>query len=376
MPDAVFVGGGAIGLACAWRAAQAGLRVVVADDRPGEGASSVAAGMLAPVTETHFGEEALLGLNLAASARYPSFVGEVEDASGMATGYETYGTLAVARDGDEDALFRRLLLFQRELGLNVERLRGRDCRSLEPGLAPGVRSGLLVSGDHRVDAAALTAALRRACERAGVIWREQRVASILVTDNRARGVALVDGTRLACGQVVLCAGCWSGGVAGIPPEARVPVRPVKGQLLHLRTRDGAPAARLGIRGPEIYVVPRADGRVVIGATVEEQGFDVTVTASAIFELLRAAYELMPGVVELDFLGARAGLRPGTPDNAPILGPTAVEGLIVATGHFRNGILLTPVTADAIAHVLSSGGVDRLIAPFSPERFGARERVPG
>jgi glycine oxidase len=366
--DLAVVGGGVIGLAVAWRAALAGLRVTVVDPAPGGGASWAAAGMLAPVTEVHYGEQALLRLNLAAAERWPSFAAELEEAAGRPVGYRACGTLTVARDADDLAAIDDLYRFQRGLGLGVERLRGRECRRLEPGLAPGVRGGVLAPGDHQVDNRALVGALLAAVARAGVVLRAARVTGVRVAGERARGVVLDGGETLAAGAVVLAAGCWSGALDGLDPALLPPVRPVKGQLLHLRGPVASPLAQRNVRGVEVYLVPRADGRVVVGATVEEQGFDLRVTAGAVHRLLRAATELLPDVEELELTETVAGLRPGSPDNAPLLGPTGLDGLLVASGHYRNGILLTPVTADAICELLTSGQVPAAIAPFSPRRF--------
>jgi glycine oxidase len=359
------VGGGVIGLGIAWRAAQAGLSVTVVDQAPGRGASWAAAGMLAPVTEVHYGERPLLGLNLAAAARWPGFAAEVEEAAGRPVGYRPAGTLAVARDTDDNAALEDLYRFQLRCGLRVERLRSRECRQLEPGLAPSIRGGVLAPGDHRVDNRALVEALLVACRRAGVRLVEGRVAELAVDGDRVTGVVLDGGERLAAGVVVLAAGCWSGALVD---EALVPARPVKGQLLYLRGPADQPLCQRNVRGLEVYVVPRGDGRVVVGATVEEQGFDTRVTAGAVGDLLRAALELLPDVAELELLETVVGLRPGSPDNAPMLGPAGPDGLVVATGHYRNGILLTPVTADAIAELLATGRVPELIAPFAPGRF--------
>jgi glycine oxidase len=362
------VGGGVIGLGIAWRAAQAGLSVTVVDQAPGRGASWAAAGMLAPVTEVHYGERPLLGLNLAAAARWPGFAVEVEEAAGRPVGYRPAGTLAVARDTDDNAALEDLYRFQLRCGLQVERLRSRECRQLEPGLAPSIRGGILAPGDHQVDNRALVEALLVACERAGVRLVEGRVAELAVEGDQVTGVVLGDGARLPAGVVVLAAGCWSGGLGGLAAEVLVPVRPVKGQLLYLRGPADQPLCQRNVRGLEVYVVPRGDGRVVVGATVEEQGFDTRVTAGAVGDLLRAALELLPDVAELELAETVVGLRPGSPDNAPMLGPAGPEGLVVATGHYRNGILLTPVTADAIAELLATGRVPELIAPFAPGRF--------
>jgi glycine oxidase len=362
------VGGGVIGLGIAWRAATAGLSVTVVDEAPGRGASWAAAGMLAPVTEVHYGERPLLGLNLAAAARWPSFAAEVEEASGQPVGYRPGGTLAVARDADDNAALEDLYRFQLRCGLEVERLRSRECRQLEPGLAPSIRGGVLAAGDHQVDNRALVEALMVACDRAGVRTVTGRVAELATDGDRVTGVVLAGGERLAAWVVVLAAGCWSGGVGGLAAEALPPVRPVKGQLLYLRGPAGEPLCQRNVRGLEVYVVPRGDGRVVVGATVEEQGFDTRVTAAAVHDLLRAALELLPDVAELELAETVVGLRPGSPDNAPMLGPAGPAGLVVATGHYRNGILLTPVTADAVAELLATGRVPDLIAPFAPDRF--------
>jgi glycine oxidase len=368
--DVVVVGGGVIGLGIAWRAAQAGITVTVVDQAPGRGASWAAAGMLAPVTEVHYGEQPLLRLNLDAAASWPAFAAELEAASGRGIGYRRCGTLTVARDADDNAALDDLYRFQLRCGLQVERLRSRDCRRLEPGLAPGVRGGVLAAGDHQVDNRALVQALLTACRRAGVALLAGRAAELLVDGERVVGVRLADGERLAGGTVVLAAGCWSGGLRGLAAGLLPRVRPVKGQLLHLRGPASEPLCQRNLRGLEVYVVPRADGRVVVGATVEEQGFDTRVTAGAVHDLLRAALEVLPDVAELELVETVAGLRPGSPDNAPLLGPAGQDGLVVATGHYRNGILLTPVTAAAVAELLATGKTPEAIAPFSPGRFAA------
>jgi glycine oxidase len=373
--DLAVVGGGVIGLAVAWRAAAAGLRVMVVDPAPGGGASWAAAGMLAPVTEVHYGEQALLRLNLAAAARWPGFAAELEEAAGRPVGYLACGTLSVARDADDLAALDDLYRFQQGLGLEVERLRSRECRSLEPGLAPGVRGGVLVPGDHQVDNRALVGALLAAAARAGVVLRPATARGLRVAGGRVRGVVLDGGETLAAGTVVLAAGCWSGALDGLDRALLPPVRPVKGQLLHLRGPAAAPLARRNVRGLEVYLVPRADGRVVVGATVEEQGYDQRVTAGAVHHLLRAAAELLPDVDELELTETVVGLRPGSPDNAPLLGQSGLDGLVVATGHYRNGILLTPVTADAVTELLVDGRTPAAIAPFSPRRFDRAATAP-
>ena len=373
MSDVVVVGGGVIGLGVAWRARLAGLSVTLVDPAPGAGASWAAAGMLAPVTEVHDGEEALLALNLASAARYPSFVAELEDATGLDVGYRRCGTLAVAADADDRAVLDDLHAFQSRLGLVSERLLAGECRKLEPFLAPSVRGGLLVDGDHQVDNRRLSRSLLAACAGAGVDVVAASAAGVIANADRVVGVELDVGAQVMAAAVVLAAGCWSARLTGLAPGVAPPVRPVKGQILRLRAALDPPFISRNVRGvvagSSIYVVPRADGEIVVGATVEEQGFDTTVTAGAVHQLLRDACRVLPGIGELELVETHAGLRPGSPDNAPIIGAAAIDGLVLATGHYRNGILLTPVTADAVAELLATGTAPELIKPFSPRRFG-------
>ncbi|MER5642260.1 glycine oxidase ThiO [Kitasatospora sp. NPDC002227] len=376
--DVLVVGGGIIGLGVAWRTAQRGLSVTVLDPAPGGGAARVAAGMLAPVTELQYGEEPLLRLGMASNERYAAFAAELREATGLDTGYRATGTLAVALDADDREELRELHAFHQRLGLDSSWLTGRECRKLEPMLAPGVRGGLHVADDHQVDPRRLAEALLAACAAAGVRFERAEAAGLLTTDGRATGVRLADGTELTAGQLVLAAGPRSHLLPGLPAGVLPPVRPVKGQVLRLRVPPAyAPFlsrnVRAVVRGQHIYLVPRADGELVIGATSEEQGFDTTVTAGGVYELLRDAHELVPGLTELPLVETGAGLRPGSPDNAPLLGPTALPGLTAATGHYRNGVLLTPVTADLIAEQLATGRTPELALPFSPDRFSSAER---
>ena len=363
--DAAIIGGGVIGLSVAWRAARAGINVAVVDPDPGSGASHFAAGMIAPVGEAEFGEEAVVALNRDSAARYPSFIAELELDAGRSAGYRQTGTLHVAVDGDEQIAFERQLRYLRQLGLPVERLTSRETRELEPGLAPSVRGGMLVQSDHQVDPRAMVPTLLQACSRLGVQIHRSR-ASLLVDGGRVTGVALESGEVLEAAKVVLAAGCWSGNIPGVPQDDIPPVRPVKGQILRLR---GAPEliART-IRGGSVYILPRGDGRVIIGGTVEERGFDTSVIAGAVYELLREARALVPDVAELELVEASAGLRPGSPDNMPMVGDSTTEGLIVATGHYRNGYLLAPATADAVSGALAGAPWPEATRPWAPSRF--------
>ncbi|WPP29366.1 glycine oxidase ThiO [Streptomyces sp. CL7] len=373
--DVLVVGGGIIGLVTAWRAAQAGLATAVVDPEPGGGAARVAAGMLAAVTELHHGEQTLLGLSLASARRYPDFAAELAECAGQDLGYRRCGTLAVALDADDRAHLRELHALHQRSGLDSQWLTGRECRRLEPMLAPGVRGGLRVDGDHQIDPRRLASALLTACGRAGVTVHRAWAERLVVTGDRATGVVTADGGELGAAQVVLAGGSWSGRLAGVPPQVLPPVRPVKGQVLRLTMPDRpepflSRTVRAVVRGSHVYLVPRESGELVIGATSEEMGWDTTVTAGGVYELLRDAHELVPGLTELPLTETTAGLRPGSPDNAPLLGPTGLDGLLLATGHHRNGVLLTPVTGDAMARVLTTGELPDEALPFTPRRFGA------
>jgi glycine oxidase len=397
--DAIFVGGGVIGLSCAWRVARRGGRVAVLDRAaPPAGATRVAAGMLAPVGELAFGEPELLEMTLASAGLYPEFVAELEAATGESTGYVRQGALHIALDRDEAAQLRRVHDLQRSLGLEADWLPPRRCRELEPGLTPSFNGGVHAPGEAVVDPRALAAALPAALAAAGAELRigasavgrgadvrtprgepdglgdegdaraPGEVVAGLFEGERLVGVRTADGTELRAPAVVLATGAWSGTTAWLPERARPPVRPVKGQILELRSRDGAAPCERIVASERVYLVPRPDGRLIVGATTEEQGFDTAVTAGGVHELLREAYRLLPDVPEMELVATMAALRPGTPDNLPLIGPGAIDGLVLATGHYRNGILLAPLTAAAIATVLAGEQLPEAVAPAHPLRL--------
>ena len=376
--DVVVVGGGVIGLSCAWRLAQGGARVAVVErGEPGCGATRVAAGMLAPVGELTFGEPELLELTLEAARLYPQFVAELEAVSGIGTGYERLGALHVALDRDEAAQLRRVHDLQRSRELEAEWLPPRKCRDLEPGLTPSFHGGVFAAGEAAVDPRALTRALLVAAQDEGVevmtgtevvegVYEGERLAGVRTRaadrSDEEKRTQLSPHTGDNCVRsetVLLASGAWSGAADWLPRDARPPVRPVKGQVVELRRRDGEPPARHILASERVYLVPRKDGRLIVGATVEEMGYDTAVTAGGIHELLREAYRLLPDVAEMELVEAIAGLRPGTPDNLPLVAPGAIDGLVLATGHFRNGILLAPLAAQAVADLLAG-------AAHSPE----------
>lgn len=369
--DLAVVGAGAIGLAIAWRASQRGLRVAVLErGQAGQGTSHLAAGMLAPIAETTASEEPLLELGLRSALAYPDFARELALAAGLDhVGYTPCGTLLVARDDDEAEALERELALRRRYELDVRRLRPSEARRLEPALAPALRLALDVPGDHAIDPRALTASLATALRRAGAELREHvTVSEIELTGGRVSGVLLDDGSVIAAGDVVIAAGPWVEGLGGIPAGARIPVRPIKGQILRLHDPAGPGLLKRVVRMGSSYIVPRADGRYVIGATYEERGFDTTVTAGAAFELLRDAGELVPGISELVIDEFSAGLRPATPDNLPVIGASAVPGLHWAVGHRRGGILFTPVTAELIVGSLLGEDPEPAAQAFAPARL--------
>jgi glycine oxidase len=287
--------------------------------------------MLAPVTETDFGEDDLLRLNLESAAMWPAFAAELEAATGMPTHYDACGALVVAVDRDDADELRRLHELQRSLGLASQWLAPSAARAAEPGLAPRIAGAIDAPGEAQADPVAVVAALERAFLDAG---GELRTGEVRALD------------ELDAEQVVVAAGAWSAAIADVR------VRPVKGQLLHLRVRNGAePPPRRIIRTPRCYIVTRPDGRVVVGATSEEKGFDTSVDAGAVHRLLEAAWEVLPDIWELEFVQTIAGLRPATPDNRPLIG-RAGERVVHATGHYRNGILLAPLTAQRVATELT------------------------
>jgi glycine oxidase len=379
--DVVVVGGGIIGLAVAWRLRGRGMSVTVLErEQTGRATSRVAAGMLAPVAEVEFGEAGrrVLDLGLRSAELWPGFAAELTQAAGQEVALLKTGTLLLARDEDETRELERQLAFRQSLGLRVQRLRPSQARELEPALAPTLRLALEVADDHSIDPRSVLAALRQACVAEGVVLREHApVRSVELDDGRVTGVVLDDGERVAATEVVLAAGPWSGAIGGLSDHSRVPVRPVKGQILRLRDPEGPGLVSRVLRFEGGYLLPRGDGRYVLGATMEERGFELLPTAGGVYELLREARELVPGISELEVEELAVGLRPSTPDNAPAIGRGTLAGLTWATGHHRNGILLAPLTAELIADVLDPrpGPSSELLGACDPLRFAASSGEP-
>lgn len=368
-----IVGGGCIGLAIGWRLLQAGRQVDLFErDRIGCGASHAAGGMLAACAEAEPGEGPLLALNRFSQSLWPGFAAEVLAATGVDAELRSEGTLLVALNGDELRHLRRRFDHQRRLGLPTRWVMPEELRRLEPCLAPSAGGAIHCQDDHQIESRRLVEGLRVAFERLGGRIHERcAVRSVLATTaGGVRGVAMDGGTHEA-GVVVLAAGAWSGGIDGIPAAERPPVRPVKGQMLAVRMATEGPLLRHVVWGPGVYLIPRRDGRLLIGATVEEKGFDPRITAGGLLSLLHGAWRTLPGVEELAVDETWVGFRPGSRDGAPILGPGPLRGLVFATGHHRNGILLTPATAQLIARFILSGVVEAEMADFGTGRFGRR-----
>lgn len=369
-PRVAIIGGGIIGMAIGWRLAQAGADVEIFErGRAGQAATRAAAGMLAAGVEAEPGEQSLLPLCLESQARWPGFAQELETLTGLPVGLRREGTLVVASTRDEVEILRANYAFQRGLGLDLVWLTGAQAKEKEPFLNPRTAAGIFSAKDGQVDNRLAAAALRAALEKTGArLYEGVEVTGLDVRAGRVCGVVLGDRV-VPADTVVLAAGAWSRLVPGqvSPP----PVRPVKGQMMSLAMDPGNPLLTHVVWAPKCYLVPRADGTLIIGATTEEKGFDDRMTAGGVLALLDAAWRALPGVEELPIKEMWTGLRPGCRDDAPILGSApGLDGLILATGHHRNGILLAPITADAIASLVLTGRIDPHIAPFGADRFNA------
>jgi glycine oxidase len=373
-PKTVVIGAGVIGLSIAWRLAQAGCPVTVYERaEAGRGASWAAAGMLAAAVETEPGEENLLALTLESQRLWPGFAREVEAASGISVGYRDEGTIVVALTRDDAEQLRHSYEFQKGLGLELDWLSGAEARRREPHLRPGIPGGVLSLRDHQVENRLLASALAEAARRSGAVLHEHcPVREIDLAGARARGV-VTDRGRDPADVVVLAAGAWSREIAGVPAPYLPPVRPIKGQMLALMMDAAAPLLRHVIWLPRGYLVPRLDGRLVIGATVEERGFDDRLTAGGLLALIEGAWRAVPAIEELPVAETWVGFRPGSRDDAPMLGPSGIDRLVVATGHHRNGILLTPITAMTISSYVLTGRVPKIVLPFTPQRFADPRR---
>ena len=370
----LIIGGGVIGLGIGWQLAKSGASVTIYEQAEvGRAASWAAAGMLAPLAEAHTEEPELLKLGCQSLARYPQWVRELEADAEMSIGYRVEGTLIVGLEPDDTHQLRHLYASQRDLGLEVEWLTGREAREIEPALSPRVTAAIRCESDHQVDNRLMVQALERAYQRYNGVLRESVTVERIVIENEVGTGVQTQESFQAADVIILAAGCWSAQIDGLPTAILPPVRPVKGQMLALQMEEGITLKNVirtvRARYPtSVYLVPRTDGRLIVGSTSEEMGFDTRLTAGGVFELLRGAWEAVPGVYELPLLETWTGLRPGSRDNAPILGKTPIENLIYATGHYRNGILLTPITAYEISKLILTGETSETIVPFRLDRF--------
>ncbi len=364
-----IVGGGIIGLGIGWYLARAGQDVVILErGEAGRGASWVAGGMLAPHAESEPGEEKLLPLLVEGLRRWPDFVKELEAEAGMSVDYRQDGALLVALDQDDARKYRFWYEFLRDLKQPVEWLSGYEVRKMEPYLSRSAVAAIWSPHDYHVNNQLVVLALKRAFEGAGGRLREHTpVEEVLISGGRVRGVR-TKGETLEADVVVVAAGAWSRDLPGLPESVRPPVRPVKGQVVILQMPEGEPLLRRVVWCVDAYLVPRSNGHLLVGATVEEVGFDPHLTAGGVYHLLRRAWELLPAVYDLPIVDMLVGFRPTSRDDAPILGPTEVEGLVMATGHHRNGILLAPITAQTVSHFILTGELPPEIRPFTLDRF--------
>jgi glycine oxidase len=363
--DVLIIGGGIIGCSIAWRLAQAGMEVTVLDRaEPGAEASSAAAGMLAPLGEMvaprTFSELCVTSRNL-----YRGFAAEVEESSGHHAGYRSDGALLVAFDEAYEEELTEVHRTQTAQGFTIQPLVATELHNRMAGLSPQVRSGLFIPDDHWIDNERLMRALLIACQRAGVRFEAGlAVHKFHTKDAHIESIVAGNEARFTAKIYVLAAGCWSGEVAeGL--GLHVPVTPCCGQMMEFEVQRELPfVVRSGIH----YLVPRPERRLLAGTTSEYTGFEKTVTAKGLLSILEGAVRLAPLASGFRFLRAWAGLRPDTADHLPILGYGEIENLVFATGHFRNGILLAPVTAEIIADLILKGSTSRPIEAYRPTRF--------
>ncbi|HEX7926384.1 MAG TPA: glycine oxidase ThiO [bacterium] len=368
--DTLIIGGGIVGLGIGWKLAQRGESVTILErGAAGREASWAAAGLLAPATEVHYQEDRNLKLGLESMRLYPDFVAEVEAYTGRRVDYRTEGAISVASTVDDAADLQALFEYQLELGLPVRKMSGEAAREMEPSLSPYITSAVFCPMDHHIDNRLLVDALKGAYLKAGgTLLEHTEVQRVSIDGGAYRGVE-AGGQHFTSRRLLIAAGSWSGLLAGLPESIRPPVRPVKGQLFSVKSPRPAFLTHF-IRSPRLYIAPKSDGRIVMGATVEEMGFNRDLTAGALYTLLKEAWDHLPGVYELPILETWCGFRPGSRDNSPLLGESAVPGVFFATGHYRNGILFTPVTVNLMSKLLLDKENSELLQQFSPKRFAA------
>ncbi|HEU4808303.1 MAG TPA: FAD-dependent oxidoreductase, partial [Homoserinimonas sp.] len=368
--DVLVIGGGVVGLATAWKAATEGMSVLVVSDPDRAEASRAAVGGLSfcPAEAVASGDEAMIGLSMDSKRTFPAFIRSLEEFSGVSTLHRKWPTLMLSLGDADEALMNQVETARSRVGLASIRLSAAECREAEPELAERIRSGLLLEDHDQIDSGALTESLEAACAKASVELRTGSVRGILQSAGRVAGVELSDGEKLMATNVVVAAGAWSGGIDGLPRELQNSVRPVAGQIVIVDGRPGQSLPRHDLRNAGVYLVTRSDGSVLMGATKEDKGFDQSPSARNVHSLLHAAAALWPGVGDCRWRETRVGMRPLSADQRPIVGPTSIEGLYAATGHFRNGIMFGAASAEAVVAMISGRESSSLFAPFSPSRM--------
>ena len=361
-----IIGAGVAGLGPAWQLALRGWEVHLFEaHKVGSGASTKAAGMLAPTAEVTFEEEDLLHLGQQSLELYPRWAGELEETTGIDLDYRREGTLMVAIDRDDAEALQHIYNYHQRLGLPVERLLGEEARRREPGLDPSVHFALFSPHDHQIDPVKMITALRLAfLDAGGQLYEESPVAEVVIRDAEVRGLTLVGGEAIEFPNILVAAGAWSRKIAGIPDGILPHIRPVRGQMISVALGE-PPLTGHVIRAPDAYLVPKSDGRLLIGATMEERGFDLRHTAGGVLDLLTGAWEALPGIYDAPILDMWTGLRPITLTNTPVIGTTEIDGLHLCVGHGRNGILLAPITAYGLAQWLDEGSAFTSLQPFEP-----------
>lgn len=364
----VVVGGGVIGLGIAGELASDHDVVVFERGEFAREASHAAAGMLGPIMEVEYNEPEQLSLNQASHERYPEFIEELEDETGVDTGFRTDGTFMVASSPSEIEEMDRLFEYQRRIGLDVERIPVEKCREIEPRISNYVSKAIYTKSDYQVDNRRLCDALLARCERRGVRLRDHDpVDEVIIEQGHVQGIKTSE-EQMEADLCVMAAGAWSSQIDGLSDEDRMPIRPVKGQALSVALSD-PPEIEHVVRGPSTYCVPKQDGRMVIGSTMEEEGYDKRSTAGGVLDLLHKAYEILPFIYENELLETWANVRPASRDSLPVIGPSRrTENLVFATGHYRNGILLTPITIQLLSQWIQDREVPELMEPFLPHRY--------
>jgi glycine oxidase len=370
--EIAVIGGGVIGLATGWRLARSGKKVVVFEKKEaGRGAGWASAGMLAPQTEAGYEQKDLLEFSLESLRKYPEFLRELTEDSGIKVEAGKTGSLFCALNRDDLERLQRFFDFRQRLGFPVMKLKGEETREKEPYLSPRVTASVFVPDDWHLDSRKLLAALKTAfINKGGLIHEDSPVTEILLDGKTAAGIKVLDPKtktekEVKANTLVLAAGAWSSQIKGLPENLIPPIRPIKGMILNLKA-ESCPLSHV-IRAEGVYLVPKQNGRLLVGATSEEKGYDVSPLAGGIKDLLQNAFDIVPGISECPLEEIQIGLRPANRDHSPVLGPSPIQGLYYAAGHYRHGILLAPMTALEVSHSVLTGDFERL-KPFSITRF--------